>query len=77
MLIYPNPVLSTVLTVEIQAVDDPTLQLYDILGNRIMVNFVKELGSGYILDVGNLKPGVYMVKMVDGQTNIVQRLVIE
>jgi hypothetical protein len=42
-----------------------------------MVNFVKELGSGYILDVGNLKPGVYMVKMVDGQTNIVQRLVIE
>lgn len=72
--IYPNPV-TNLLTIELEKElsKDLIIELYDVSGKLILSN--KAEGSLQTLNLKNLNTGVYLVKVSNGNRNVVKRII--
>ena len=72
--LYPNPI-TNLLTIEIaqEFVEGSIIHLYDISGKLILKNKVED--SIYTLNLKNLKAGVYLVRVTNGNNNVVKRII--
>ena len=69
--IYPNPVSNGMLTVESSITADLEVQLFNMLGQRVLTS--KALGS---INVSDLNTGVYLVRVIQGASFITKKIVI-
>jgi len=69
--IYPNPVSNGMLTVESSTTADLEVQLFNMLGQRVLTS--KALGS---INVSDLNTGVYLVRVIQGASFITKKIVI-
>ncbi|WP_299116632.1 endonuclease [uncultured Winogradskyella sp.] len=69
--IYPNPVKS-LLNFNLKSDIETHIEIYDVLGKRV---YVKIINTSKALDLHNLKNGVYILKISQGQSNITKRLI--
>jgi hypothetical protein len=71
IIIYPNPVSNGVLTVKSSTTADLEVQLFNMLGQRVLTS--KALGS---INVSDLNTGVYLVRVIQGASFITKKIVI-
>lgn len=71
IIIYPNPVSKGVLTVESSISDAFEVQLFNMLGQRVLTS--KASGS---INVSNLNAGVYLIKVILGASFVTKKIVI-
>ncbi|WP_299100687.1 endonuclease [uncultured Winogradskyella sp.] len=69
--LYPNPV-NNQLTVALNSNIDTTIEIYDILGKLILNS---EINKTSTLNVENLKTGIYIIKISQGDSTITKKLV--
>ena len=82
--VYPNPVTSRVIKVQLQKVPlgNYTIELRDVLGRTIMQKRITVAGAGQIQELPldrRSSNGIYMVKLFDGsnQSVFTQKLVVQ
>ena len=71
--IYPNPV-DDILSIETETQIDE-IAIYDIYGRQALSQRVNKSTSQQVVDVANLKAGVYFIKIKTDKENIVKRFV--
>ncbi|WP_407556832.1 endonuclease [Winogradskyella sp. 4-2091] len=69
--LYPNP-MNNQLTVALNSNIDTTIEIYDILGKLILNS---EINKTSTLNVQNLKTGIYIIKISQGDSTITKKLV--
>ena len=69
--LYPNPIENN-LTIELKSNVDTNIEIYDILGKRVFNQQIKETSN---LNLQNLKSGIYIVKITQGNSTITKKLV--
>ncbi|MCF8304511.1 MAG: T9SS type A sorting domain-containing protein [Bacteroidales bacterium] len=72
--LYPNPAYNQ-LAVEIIGIPNGTLIITNLSGQSIMQTTFNT--SLFNLDINHLSPGVYLVKLISGNTAAVRKLVVE
>jgi Leucine-rich repeat (LRR) protein len=70
--IYPNPAQSN-FTVETNATEKQTLQLFDVNGKLVLTQNITDKTA---IDVNNLNAGVYSLNIIDNQSTLTKKLVI-
>ena len=73
--IYPNPVTSGKIYINVETNTTKSIELYDMLGKRIL--FTEMSGYQKELNVTNLKAGVYILKLSEKNNNITRKIVIK
>jgi hypothetical protein len=73
--VFPNPV-ADVLNIDLGELSGHTLELYDVLGKRVIY---RELEPGGVidLDVNMLEKGIYLLKVQTDQGIVSKRVVVE
>jgi hypothetical protein len=71
---YPNPVKNGYVTISIQNSSSFNVEIYTILGQRVL-NQVAEASTQ--LNVSNLKSGLYLVKITEGNQSTTKKLIIQ
>lgn len=69
---YPNPVTNGFLTITSTRNQQKNVRIYDVLGKEVM----KTNMTSNTLNVSNLVPGVYLLKVVEGEQSTTRKLVI-
>jgi hypothetical protein len=76
--IYPNPITNGKLNISLEGFnDEANLQIYSILGKLVQSEVLK-LGTrnSYQVDI-NLAPGLYIVKLNNGEASKSQKLIVQ
>lgn len=73
--IYPNPVTSGKIYINVETNTTKSIELYDMLGKRILSTEMN--GYQKELNVANLKAGVYILKLSEKNNNITRKIVIK
>ena len=71
--IYPNPVENELFLATEVSVEE--IAIYDVYGRQIMSQQVNETASQQVVEVADLEAGVYFVKVVTNEGEIVKRFV--
>jgi hypothetical protein len=72
--IYPNPNTGNTLYVTSDVIGDKSVVIYDVLGKQILtVSNVTDNG----INIGNLKAGIYMVKVSQDGKSATRKLVVQ
>lgn len=72
--IYPNPAVDRLY---FQGLTGPTdIALYDVAG-RLQIQLRLATGAGTELDVSDLAPGLYVVRLTDGRGSVVRQVVVQ
>ncbi len=71
--IYPNPVENELFIETEMNVEE--IAIYDVYGRQTMCQQVNETTSQQVVDVADLKAGVYFVKIIAGNGEVVKRFV--
>lgn len=75
--IYPNPVEGRLLNIRLNAEGDCNIFLYDEAGKMIMNRILGGMSSSYLISLPeNLAPGIYIVKMVNGNEVATEKILI-
>ncbi|WP_111683919.1 endonuclease [Winogradskyella tangerina] len=69
--IYPNPA-KDILNIDLQNNVDTTIEIYDILGKRILK---RQINSEKRLNIQDLKSGIYILKITQGEASTTKRLI--
>lgn len=71
--IYPNPVTSDRIYITSKSAQNKEVEIYDVLGKKILQAVVttKEL------NVSSLTPGVYIIKIKEGEATATRKLVVK
>jgi len=69
--IHPNPIKNS-LTVDLKSNTDTDIEIYDILGKRV---FKKNISKTSHLNLQDLKTGIYIVKITQGNSTVTKKLV--
>ncbi len=72
--IYPNPFSTQTIVSFAQKQSNTTIVLSDILGKEVRTMYFS--GSEFVIEKGNLNEGVYFVKIVDENKNVINRKII-
>lgn len=77
VLIYPNPMKTQTTIIVSNIVSPLVLKVYDILGREI--NTMESNSNKFILTKGNLKTGIYLLKIMTPDQSLIQtqKLIIE
>ncbi|MCH8331204.1 MAG: T9SS type A sorting domain-containing protein [Bacteroidetes bacterium] len=77
-IIYPNPV-NTALTIELEPITgkQARLSVYNILGNKVYSSFITANEHVLPLSVNELRAGVYLLVLEDGQRREVRKFVVQ
>ncbi len=70
--IYPNPVVGSKVYITSDKNQTKDVEVYNVLGKKVLVARV----SGKELDVSELTPGIYILKIREGQTQATRKLVV-
>ena len=69
--LYPNPVKNN-LTIELKSNVDTNIEIYNILGKRVLKNLINKTSN---LNLQDLKTGIYIVKITQNNSTITKKLV--
>jgi len=76
ILIYPNPTTSDFSVAVPIALKEATILITDIAGKQITSQSIKDNdGTPYTFSLGNIASGVYLVKVMSGETSYVVKLI--
>ena len=71
--IYPNPVTSDRIYITSKSSQAKEVEIFDVLGKRILQATI----SGKELNVSNLTPGVYIIKIKEGDATATRKLIVK
>ncbi|MCK8520897.1 T9SS type A sorting domain-containing protein [Aquimarina sp. D1M17] len=71
--VYPNPATGDILYITSYLQLTKTVQIYTVLGKKVMYKVL----IGKELDISNLNPGVYVIKITEGKNQDTQKLIID
>lgn len=71
--IYPNPVTSDRIYITSKSAQTKEVEIYDVLGKKIIQATV----STKELNVSTLTPGVYIIKIREGEATATRKLVVK
>jgi hypothetical protein len=74
--VYPNPA-NREIHFEFSYLDETKMEIYNSVGLTIREIAIKSPSGNYILDIRNFLPGVYMVKLINGNNVHIRQIVIE
>ncbi|MBK8564367.1 MAG: T9SS type A sorting domain-containing protein [Saprospiraceae bacterium] len=75
VMLYPNPTTARVtLEVDLPNIGSISVSAFDVTGRNVLPQ--TNIGSKHTLDFSNLPGGVYMLKIVIGETTLSKRLVV-
>ncbi|RKS55838.1 putative secreted protein (Por secretion system target) [Gillisia mitskevichiae] len=70
--IYPNPVVGSKVYITTNKNQTKEVEIYNVLGKKILYARV----TGKELDVSELTPGIYILKIKEGVTSATRKLVV-
>jgi len=73
IIVYPNPTSFGNVTIKSSNFSEMNVQVFDILGKQVK----KETLTNNTLNVSDLKPGVYHVKIIQNNAVITKKIVIK
>ncbi len=71
--LYPNPV-KNILNISLPDTTETRIEIYDVLGKRV---FIRKINTSMALNLSALKSGLYMVKVIQANTTIIKKLIID
>lgn len=71
--IYPNPVSGGKLYITSKTGQTKDVEIFDVLGKRILVASI----SGKELNISDLTPGVYIIKVKEGEASETRKLIVK
>jgi hypothetical protein len=71
--VYPNPVTNGNLFITSNSSDAKSVAIYDVLGKQV----IKATTSNNVVNVSNLKGGVYILKITENEKTATRKLIIE
>ncbi|AXG73455.1 T9SS C-terminal target domain-containing protein [Flavobacterium arcticum] len=71
--IYPNPVNTDRIYITSKNMLSKEIQIYDVLGKKILQTVV----NGKELGISSLTPGVYIIKIKEGEATSTKKLIIK
>ncbi len=75
--VYPNPAVDGIVTLEtIENLADAQVDVYSMTGKRLFTHQVPMLDSRKALDLSGLAPGEYLIRVLSGDFNVTQRVLI-
>ncbi len=69
---YPNPVTNGKLYISSKNNDDKQITIFDVLGKKVL----QTLLTSKELNVASLSPGVYFIKIEEGDSSATRKLII-
>lgn len=69
---YPNPVTNGKLYISSKSNDDKQITIFDVLGKKVL----QTLLTSKELNVASLSPGVYFIKIEEGDASATRKLII-
>lgn len=69
---YPNPVTNGKLYISSKNNDDKQITIFDVLGKKVL----QSLLTSKELNVASLSPGVYFIKIEEGDSSATRKLII-
>jgi len=70
--IYPNPVVGSKVYITSNKNQTKEVEIYNVLGKKVLISRM----SGKELDVSELTPGIYILKIREGITQATRKLVV-
>lgn len=71
--IYPNPVSSGKIYITTKTGQPKEVEIFDVLGKKV----VSATLSGKELNIGELTPGVYIIKVKEGEATATRKLIVK
>jgi hypothetical protein len=71
--IYPNPVTSGRIYITSKSAQNKEVEIYDVLGKKMLQASM----AGKELNVSALTPGVYIIKISEGDATATRKLVVK
>lgn len=71
--IYPNPVSGDRIYITSKTAQNKEVVIFDVLGKKIMQTIL----TGKELNIGNLTPGVYIIKVKEGDATATRKLIVK
>ena len=71
--IYPNPASSDRVYITSKSSQSKEIEVYDVLGKKILHATI----TGKELNISNLTPGVYIIKIKEGEATATRKLVVK
>ncbi len=72
--VYPNPA-NDLITIAIENTNDATIAIYNQAGQ--LMNKTEQSGINTVIDIKNFTPGVYFVKVKNGNSSVVKSLIVK
>lgn len=69
---YPNPVTNGKLYISSKSNDDKQITIFDVLGKKVL----QTLLTSKELNVSSLSPGVYFIKIEEGDSSATRKLIV-
>ena len=73
-IVFPNPVTSGEFQINTTTNGSKSLEIYDLQGKEV---YSKLVSADEIVKVSNLNPGIYILKVIEGNLTATQKLIIE
>lgn len=70
---YPNPVSDGKIFISSKSMQNKDVAIYDVLGKRVMQTTM----TSKELNVSSLSPGVYIIKIKEGDATVTRKLIIK
>ena len=70
---YPNPVSNGKIYISSKSSDDKEVTIYDVLGKKVL----QAVLTSKELNIGNLSPGVYIIKIKEGDATATRKLIVK
>jgi len=72
--IYPNPATSDRIYITSKSSQSKEVEIYDVLGKKILQS---TLTTGKELNITSLTPGVYIIKIKEGDATATRKLIVK
>lgn len=71
--IYPNPVSNGRIYITTKSTQNKEVEIFDVLGKRILQSTI----NGKELNIASLTPGVYIIKVKEGEATATRKLIVK
>ncbi len=70
--VYPNPTTGDRIYITTKSNDDKNITIYDVLGKKVLQTVL----SSKELNISSLTPGVYIIKVEEGDSSATRKLIV-
>ncbi len=74
VVMYPNPVKGSLVSISINNADTFTVEVYNVLGKQVLK---QTANNSTQLNTSGLKSGVYLVKITEGNQSLTKKLIVQ